>query len=45
MDLSWAFETINYDLLTVKLHADGFDNDALKVMKSYLAKDKNKYFV
>ena len=30
------FETINHDLLLAKLHAYGFDNAALKLMKNYL---------
>ena len=36
MDLSKAFDTINYDLLLAKLHAYGFDESALKLIKSYL---------
>ena len=36
MDLSKAFDTIDYDLLLAKLHADGFDKQALSVIKSYL---------
>ena len=36
MDLSKAFDTINHNLLIAKLHAYGFDKDALKLIKSYL---------
>ena len=36
MDLSKAFDTINYDLLLAKLHAYGFNTSALKLMRSYL---------
>ena len=36
MDLSKAFDTINYDLLVAKLHAYGFSNDSLKLLYSYL---------
>ena len=35
MDLSKAFETMNYDLLIGKLGAYGFQEDALVFMKSY----------
>lgn len=37
MDLSKAFDTINHELLIAKLHAYGFDRDALKLIKSYLS--------
>ena len=37
MDLSNAFDTINYDLLLAKLHAYGFTNKSLRLIKSYLA--------
>ena len=37
MDLSKAFDTISHDLLVAKLHAYGFDETALKFMKSYLS--------
>ena len=37
MDLSKAFDTLNYDLLIAKLHAYGFDYSALKLIKSYLS--------
>ena len=36
MDLSKAFDTIDYDLLLAKLHAYGFDKQALSVIKSHL---------
>ena len=35
MDLSKAFNTIDYDLLLAKLHAYGFDKQALSLIKSY----------
>ena len=35
MDLSKAFHTINYDLLTAKLHAYGFRKNALDLVYSY----------
>ena len=37
MDLSKAFDTINHDLLLAKLHAYGFQKDAIKLIKSYLS--------
>ena len=37
MDLSKAFDTINYDLLIAKLHAYGFSRESLKLIKSYLS--------
>ena len=36
MDLSKAFDTINYDLLLAKLGAYGFDTASLKLIRSYL---------
>ena len=35
MDLSKAFAMINYDLLLAKLHAYGFPNKSLSLIKSY----------
>jgi len=37
MDLSKAFDTINHELLIAKLHAYGFERDALVLIKSYLS--------
>ena len=37
MDLSKAFDTLNHDLLIAKLHAYGFDKNALKLIKSYFS--------
>ena len=36
MDLSKAFDTINYDLLLAKLHAYGFTSKSLRLITSYL---------
>ena len=36
MDLSKAFDTINHKLLIAKLHAYGFNRDALEIIYSYL---------
>ena len=38
MDLSKAFDTLNQNLLIAKLHAHGFQDDALKPLHSYLSK-------
>ena len=38
MDLSKAFDTLNHDFLIAKLHAYGFQHDALKLLHSYLSK-------
>ena len=35
MDLSKAFDTMNHDLLTTKLGAYGFQEDALFFMENY----------
>ena len=37
MDLSKAFDTINHKLLIAKLHAYGFNIDALKIVMDYLS--------
>ena len=42
MDLSKAFNSINYDLVLAKLHAYGFEETALKLIKSYL---KSMYYI
>ena len=36
MDLFKAFDTLDHDLLIAKLHAYGFDKNALRLIKSYL---------
>ena len=36
MDLSIAFDTLNHNLLVAKLHAYGFSEDSLQLIKSYL---------
>ena len=36
MDLSKAFNTLNHDLLIAKLHAYGFSEESLKLIKRYL---------
>ena len=38
MNLSKTFDTINYDLLLAKLHAYGFTNKSLSLIKRYLSK-------
>ena len=35
MDLSKAFDTLNHDLLIAKLHAYGFSEESLQLIKSY----------
>ena len=40
MDLSKAFDTLNHELLIAKLHAYGFDKEALYLISSYL---KNRW--
>ena len=35
MDLSKAFTTLNHDLLIAKLHAYGFSEESLQLIKSY----------
>ena len=42
VDLSKAFDTLNHNLLIAKLGADGFETDALRYMKSYLANRKQR---
>ena len=37
MDLSKAFDTISQQLLLAKLHADGFSQQALAIICSYLS--------
>ena len=37
MDLSKAFDTINHELLLVKLHAYGFSKSSLQIIFSYLS--------
>ena len=40
IDLSRTFDTLNYDLLIAKLHAHGFQHDALKLLLSYFLSDR-----
>ena len=37
MDLSKAFDTLNYEFLIVKLHAYGFGEESLMLLSSYLS--------
>ena len=41
-DLSKAVDCLDHDLLLVKLHAYGFDNQALNFIKSYLKERKQR---
>ena len=41
-ELSKAFDRLNHDLLLAKLHAYGFDNQALNFIKSYLKERKQR---
>ena len=43
MDLSKAFDTIHHDLMIAKLGAQGFSEDALQYVRSYLS-NRNKEF-
>ena len=44
MDLSKAFDTLNYDdRLIAKLHAYGFSEESLKLIKSYLTKGQHQF--
>ena len=40
MDLFVYFDTINHELLSVRVRAYGFNKDALKIIRNYL---KNRY--
>ena len=42
LDLSKAFDTINHDLLLANLKANGFSQNALKLMHSYLNNRKHQ---
>ena len=42
MDLSKAFDTINHELLLAKLHAYGFNKQALLILSSYLRNRKQR---
>ena len=42
MDLGKAFDTINHELLLVKLHAYGFSEQALLILSSYLSNRKQR---
>ena len=42
MDLSKAFDTINYELLVAKLHAYGLSREALQLILSYLKNRKQR---
>ena len=42
INLSKAFDTLDHDLLIAKLGVYGFETDALRYMKNYLTKRKQK---
>ena len=42
MDLSKVFDTLNHDLLISKLRAYGFETEALRYMKRYLTRRKQR---
>ena len=44
-DLSEAFDCIDHELLIAKLHAYGFDTDALKYIYSYLKGRKQRTMI
>ena len=41
-DLSKAFDTLNHELLIAKLSAYGFNNQSLKLIRSYLTNRQQK---
>ena len=41
IDLSKAFDTLNFDILLYKLHYNGITDIALKLLKSYMS-NRNK---
>ena len=42
MNLLKVFDTLNHNLLIVKLGANGFEKDALRYTKSYLTNRKQR---
>ena len=42
MDLSKAFDCIDYDLLIAKMHAYGFSRNALLLIQSYLSQRRQR---
>ena len=42
LDLSKAFDSLNYDILLSKLNFYGLQNNALQLLKSYLS-DRSQY--